>query len=144
MTHPLQLPEAAVQRTMISNTLCRYAWAYDFDELDMIGGCFAREAEVLFTTGLKTGRAEIVAELARRRAVYRPRGETPWHISTNVFVRPVSASKAVVASWFSFGVRKPGEEPMELSSFGWYDDVFVLEDGDWRVLTRRILRPGER
>jgi SnoaL-like domain len=144
MTYPIELSEAAVQRTMIANTLCRYAWAYDWDELHMIGECFCRDAEVLFNTGLRKGRDDVVAELERRRSVYRPDGDTPWHVSTNVFVRPVSSTRAIVASWYSFGVRKQGEQLTKFTSFGWYDDVFILEDGDWRVLTRRVLRAGDR
>ncbi|MDB5424955.1 MAG: hypothetical protein JWQ29_2371 [Phenylobacterium sp.] len=143
----LEITEAAIQRTMIENTLNRYAWAYDFDEFDQIGECFARDAEVEFGgTGLKIGREAVVAELARRRARYRPEGDTPWHICSNVYVRPVSSTRAVVASWYTFGTKKR-DEPLTgtgLDSFGWYDDTFVLEDGEWRIATRRILRPGQR
>ncbi len=144
MTYPIELPAVAVQRTMIANTLSRYAWAYDWDELEMIGGCFCRDAEVIFNTGVRNGRDDVVAEMELRRSVYRPKGDTPWHVISNVFVRPVSATEATVASWYSFGVRPREGQMTEFQSFGWYDDLFVLEEGDWRVLKRRILRAGDR
>lgn len=140
------LSDPGVQWSMISNNLNRYAWAFDWDELDLMGDCFAREARVQFPapTGLKVGREAVVAELERRRSLSRPQGALPWHIITNVFVRPQTPTTAIVASWWSFGV-KPKDGPLAgLTSFGWYDDTFVLEDNDWRVATRRVLMAGER
>ena len=44
-------------RSGIENTLYRYAWTYDMDELDGIAECFTIDAEVQFRdTGLKVGR----------------------------------------------------------------------------------------
>ena len=64
-------------RDGIANTLSRYAWAYDKDELELIGECFTADAEVEFSTGWTTGRDATVAELRRRRDLYRPTGEIP-------------------------------------------------------------------
>ncbi len=141
----MQHPDIANLHARIANTLSRYAWAYDWDEIHLIGECFTRDTEVIFgDTGLKKGRDAVVAELDRRRSIYRPKQQTPWHVSTNVFVRPINETRATVASWYSFGTVEPGKSLTALTSFGWYDDVFALEDGEWRVATRRVLRAGER
>jgi hypothetical protein len=135
--------EVASQRAMIENMLMRYAWAYDMDELELLGGCFANEAEVLFSNGLQIGRSAVVAELERRRAKYRPMGQTPWHVITNVFVRPKAPGETRVSSWWGFGMKEPNGS-MQLSNFGWYDDRFIDQDGEWRIANRRVLSVGQR
>lgn len=137
-----ELSELAVHRTMIENTLCRYAWAFDMANIDLLEGCFTHAAEVQFQDGFRSGRSAVLAELARRRDAYAAE-QTPWHLITNVYVRPESPTRARVASWFSFGAMQR-DKPAALTSFGWYDDIFVLEEDDWRIAHRRVLRPYER
>jgi SnoaL-like domain len=130
---------AAIQRSMIANVLSQYAWAYDLDRLDFLDACFARDAQVEFgDTGLKIGRAAVVAELRRRRDKYRPSGHIPWHVVTNVFVQLETPASAQVWSWYSFGEMVRGK-PMALHKFGRYDDNFILEDEAWRIARRRVL-----
>jgi hypothetical protein len=139
---PSDPTEPGNQRAMIENALCQYAWAFDMDEMSLMGACFTSECKVHFQDCLRIGREAVVEELTQRRAKY-PEQETPWHLVSNVFTRPQTSGEVFVASWFSFGAMKAGKEPA-LASFGWYDDIFVLEDSQWRIAHRRVLRPYQR
>lgn len=131
-------------RSEIENTLYRYAWAYDMDELAAIAECFTEDAEVEFRdTGLKVGRPAVVAEMMRRREKYRPAGETPWHVITNVYITDESARQAKVTSWWTFFVVS-SDHTSAFTGIGSYDDVFANDNGAWRISRRRILLAGER
>jgi hypothetical protein len=139
MTPPIDHSYAAIQRSMIANVLSQYAWAYDLDRLDFLDACFTRDAQVEFgDTGLMLGRAAVVAELRRRRAKYRPTGQLPWHVITNIFVQLEDATSAQVSSWYGFGTMQRGTQ-MGLNKFGRYDDKFIFEDEAWRIARRRVL-----
>jgi len=142
MSTDSRLHDPATQRAMIANNLSRYAWAYDMDDMALLATCFTQQAEVLFNTGPKAGRAEVVAELQRRRAAYRP-DRLPWHLITNIYIEPDTATSVKVASWYAFGPMAPDLQG-SLASFGWYDDRFSIEDGDWRIAHRRVLQPWDR
>ena len=131
------------RRSGIENTLYRYAWAYDMNELDLMPGCFTADAEVEFMdVGWKIGRDAVAGELGRRRGKYVD-GSIPWHVITNVYITDATETDATVRSWYTFFVQAP-DGPQRFSSIGWYDDLFKLEDGDWRVHRRRILSPQDR
>ena len=139
MIPPVDHSYAATQRSMIANVLSQYAWAYDLDRLDFLDACFARDAHVEFgDTGLKVGRAAVVAELRRRREKYRPTRQLPWHVISNIFVQLENSISAHVSSWYSFGAMERGA-PMALNKFGRYDDKFIIEDDAWRIAHRRVL-----
>jgi hypothetical protein len=130
-------------RSQIENTLYRYAWAYDMDELEAMGGCFTAHARVEFRdTGLIVGRDAVVTEMRRRREKYDD-GSTPWHVITNVYITDETADQARVRSWFTFFVQAP-DGAQRFVNIGWYDDLFVNEDTAWRIQRRRILSPHER
>jgi hypothetical protein len=130
-------------RSGIENTLNRYAWAYDMDELDLIADCFATDAEVEFMdSGWKVGRDEVAGEMRRRRQKY-PEGTVPWHVITNVWITDETEDRATVRSWWTFFIQDP-DGSQRLSGVGWYDDVFALEDGAWRVKRRRVRKPHHR
>jgi hypothetical protein len=125
-------------RSEIENTLYKYAWCYDMAGVSEIGDCFAEDAEVLFRdTGLKVGRAAVAQELIRRRQLY-DRGETPWHVISNVLITEETETEAKVKSFYTFFTKPKGGAPV-LRSIGWYDDVFASEGGRWRVRRRRVL-----
>jgi hypothetical protein len=127
-------------RPHIENTLYRYAWTYDMDELDGIGEVFTEDAEVTFGSGLMVGREQVVGEMRRRREKYRPDNSLPWHVITNVYIRRETPTEADVVSFWTFFIRPQGGKP-ELQSIGYYDDLFV-DDGDaWRVKRRVVTYP---
>jgi hypothetical protein len=125
-------------RSAIENTLYRYAWTYDMDELDGIGECFTEDAEVEFGTGSQVGRSDVVTEMRRRREKYRPTDALPWHAITNVFIRNQTDEQAEVVSFFTFCIKSPGSPPV-LTSIGHYDDLFVADGDSWRVKRRRVV-----
>jgi hypothetical protein len=130
-------------RAGIENTLSRYAWTYDMDELDGIGECFTTDAEVEFRdSGLKVGRDAVVAEMRRRHDKY-VEGSVPWHVISNVFIPDDTAEEPVVRSWWTFFVEAP-DGTQTFRGMGWYDDVFALEDGAWRIKRRRVMGPRDR
>jgi 3-phenylpropionate/cinnamic acid dioxygenase small subunit len=130
-------------RASIENTLYRYAWTYDMNELEGIAECFASDAEVEFRdSGLKTGRDEVAGEMRRRRGKYAD-GSIPWHVISNVFITEATGERARVRSWYTFFICPP-DGGQRLASVGWYDDVFALEDGVWRIWRRRVLLPQDR
>ena len=130
-------------RSGIENTLYRYAWTYDMDELDGIAECFTTDAEVEFRdSGLKVGRDAVAAEMRRRRGKYAD-GSIPWHVISNVYITDETEDQATVRSWYTFFVQ--GTDGVQrFTSVGWYDDEFRLEGGVWRVHRRRILSPQDR
>jgi 3-phenylpropionate/cinnamic acid dioxygenase small subunit len=130
-------------RSSIENTLYRYAWTYDMNELDGIAECFTTDAEVEFRdSGLKVGRDAVAAEMRRRREKYAD-GGIPWHVISNIFITDETDSEAKVRSWYTFFVQS-AEGEQRFSGVGWYDDVFGLEDGVWRIKRRRVLLPHDR
>lgn len=129
-------------RSSIENTLYRYAWTYDMNELDGIAECFTTDAEVEFRdSGVKVGRAAVAAEMSRRRGKYDD-GSIPWHVISNIYITDETADQATVRSWYTFFIQGP-DGTQRFASVGWYDDVFALEDGEWRVKRRRVLLPHD-
>jgi hypothetical protein len=130
-------------RSSIENTLYRYAWTYDMNELEDIGECFTTDAEVTFIdSGLKVGREAVAAEMKRRHGKY-PEGTIPFHVITNVYITDVTEQQARVRSWYTFFIEGPDGDSA-YSNCGWYDDVFAPEDGQWRVKRRHIRRLRDR
>jgi len=125
-------------RSGVENTLYRYAWSYDIGDIDGLADCFTLDAESIFTNSdIKRGREEIVTEMRRRRSKYA-HGVTPWHIISNVFITDFSEISARVKSFYTFIEVCPGQ-PLAVRSLGYYDDIFVLEDGTWRISKRQIV-----
>jgi 3-phenylpropionate/cinnamic acid dioxygenase small subunit len=131
------------KRSEIENTLYRYAWTYDMDELDGIAECFTTDARVEFRdTGLKVGRDAVADEMRRRRGKHTD-GSIPWHVISNIYITDVDDHRTRVRSWYTFFIRD-ADGTQRFASIGWYDDEFMLEDGAWRVHRRRILSPQDR
>jgi hypothetical protein len=125
-------------RDSIENTLSQYAWAFDMQELEVMGDCFTVDTQTTFgDTGLKVGREVVAAEMIRRRSLYAA-DETPWHVLSNVYIASQQDALATVKTFFTFIVVKPGE-PLNVRGVGYYDDVF-RDDGDrWRIHERSVM-----
>jgi hypothetical protein len=129
-------------RSGIAHTLERYAWAYDKNGSDGIGECFTSDAHVFFPrVGLKIGREEVAAELRRRRSTHPV--EMPWHVISNAYITDAAPQQATVKSRYAFFLQPP-DGIAQFVSVGWYDDVFVVDGGLWRIKHRRVLRPHDR
>jgi hypothetical protein len=129
-------------RDSIENNLSLYAWAFDMDELELMGDCFTEDAEVTFAVGTRLGRAAVVDQLDQLRERFRPE-VVPWHVISNVLITDATEQEATVKSFFTFFTRRGDEAPV-VSSIGYYDDVFANEGGTWRVKRRRVASGGTR
>lgn len=128
-------------RSGIAHTLQRYAWVYDKNGSAGIAECFTSDARVFFPrVGLKVGRDEVAAELRRRRSTHPI--DVPWHVISNVYVTDETPQRASVNSRYVFYLQR-SDGTAQFMSFGWYDDVFVVDDGLWRIKHRRVLQPHE-
>jgi hypothetical protein len=129
------------RRAGIENTLYLYAWAFDMDEIPRLGECFTARAAVDFPDGPRVGRDAIVVELGARRRRYAPNAERPWHVISNVLIEDVD--RAVRArSFFTTSVSRRGDDVPVPRAVGYYDDVFVLDSGRWRIDRRRVVSAG--
>jgi hypothetical protein len=125
------------RRSLIENTLNKYAFCYDVGPLEPIADCFAVDAEVTFVdTGPFFGRDAVAQEMARRRQVPRYQdGSTPWHVISNIYIVDGDEFEVTVRTWWTFFVIGPDKTP-RLDSVGYYDDV-LRNDGDtWRIKHR--------
>jgi hypothetical protein len=130
-------------RSEIENVLYRYAWAYDMDEVDGMAGCYTADAEVEFMdVGVKVGRGAVVEEMRRRRVLHREKDVVPWHVISNVLIERLGVAEARVISFWTFVPRTP-DGSLQIRAIGYYDDVFMLEDGHWRIHRRRVRMAGE-
>jgi hypothetical protein len=123
-------------RSPVENTLFRYAYMYDMDDLLSIGECLTEDVEVEFSTGLKRGKAEVEAELERQRGKYRTQGVAPRHLISNIFIRHETSYEVEVTSSYAFFV-KPLDEPPSFKGLGYYNDTLVDEGGIWKLKARR-------
>jgi hypothetical protein len=125
-------------RSNIENTLYRYTWAFDLDELDLLDECFTPDAEVDFEGDLKVGRPAVIAELRQRREKYRRDGATPWHSVTNLFITDETADRVAAKAFWHFFMRT-SDGTYAFLMFGFYDDIFVRDGDVWRIESRRVL-----
>jgi SnoaL-like protein len=131
---------AVSERDAIENALYRFGWSFAMADRTGLEASFSRDAEVTFDVGLtKVGRTAVVAEVMRRREAYVPRAQMLWHVLTNVYVEQTAPDQARVRSYFTALVTGESGAPA-LQSLGYYADDFVLEEGDWRIAKRRIVR----
>ncbi len=129
-------------RDEIENTLARYCWCYDTDQLDSIWCCLTPDAEVAFLAVTAVGREAVIEELRRRRARYDD-GAIPAHALVNVYLREPQAGDVEVTSMYLFSAQAPGAEP-RFTSTGYYHDHFRYHDGAWRISRRRIIQRLEQ
>jgi hypothetical protein len=123
-------------RDSIENVLYSYSWGFSRGENERLAGCFAEHAEVVFPTGYRAvGRAAVMEELERRQAVIADAGRTAWIVITNTLI--VADSPGEVSANSLYMSLDGSTAP----SVGWYEDVFALADGAWRIVRRQV-HPG--
>lgn len=129
-------------RDEVSNTLSRFAFGFDYDDVEELAACFTADVHVTFTDGEDDGLDAVMANFARRRQAFRERDVMPWHLINNVFVSDGPTPDSLgVRSFFTFFTRARGEPPKP-SSLGLYDDVFVPSGAHWLIAARTIRSGG--
>jgi len=111
----------------IQQLLSRYCFAHDSQDPEMLATTFAKDATLL---GI-TGRDEIAARYADG---YKHLTARRRHVLTNFLILEDSDERAVVQSYITLYLIR-GEE-LELHLIGVYRDEVIVEDGEWKILSR--------
>ena len=114
----------------ISQTLARYARAFDCHDLDLLSALFATDAVLVLPSGTVVGRDAIRDEYA---AAFRS-NRTTKHIIANIEVdddggTPTSTSSLLVTGWKN--------ETLTIS-WGTYRHTYVENDGTYLFRTKEI------
>jgi SnoaL-like protein len=128
-------------RDEIENLYALYAWAFDMDQLELLADMFTDDAKVEFSNGQAEGREEVLADLEKRRAIFRRDSLVPWHLMTNLHIVRATEREATVRCFYTFFVKQPSGS-IDPNRIGYYEDVFVEQAGVWRIRRRRIVSGG--
>ena len=141
---PGDRPLAPGVRPDIENTLARYAWLFDANDIDGLRDCFTTDAALeIGDERAVTGREAVIAELRRRRERYAGSGALPWHLTSTVEIVTADELSATVRSRFALTILE-ADGPPRLASVGSYDDELVCVEGRWRIRRRRVRQPAGR
>jgi hypothetical protein len=111
----------------IQQLLSKYCFAHDSQDPEMLATTFAKDAQLM---GLQ-GRETIAARYAEG---YKNLTARRRHVLTNFLILEDGETEAVVQSYITLYLIK-GEQ-LELHLIGVYRDRVIVEDGEWRILTR--------
>lgn len=127
-------------RNAIEDTIIRYAWAYDENEIDAAVDVFLDGATLeVANSGLApaVGKEAIRAFLADAREGRAARGEQPRHLVNNVRILEVGAGRATVLSYMTLMVTD-ADGSARVDCAGTYLDSLVAVDEGWKLENRRI------
>jgi uncharacterized protein (TIGR02246 family) len=127
----------------IRNLMSRYGQYLDAKNFEAYAGLFAKEGE---WSGNLSGYATIkgpdniraAMEKAFAERVYDPAHITNLHLVTNIEIN-VEGQRATAFSRYTVFSRNEADQPYARVS-GRYDDVFILENGQWKFLSRATRR----
>jgi hypothetical protein len=111
----------------ISRVLYRYCYAHDSRDVEMLASTFAKDVELL---GQK-GRDAVAAVYANG---YKTLTAQRRHVLSNIMLLEDGDDRAVVQSYITLYLIRDGKLEVHLS--GIYRDHVVIEDGEWKILTR--------
>jgi len=115
-----------------ASLFARYARRADDHDYDAWGELFSPDAVFAFGSDECRGREAIRAWLADRLG-----GAVCFHSIVNIDVVPDGPMRARADADFVFHRREGAA--WEISLVGRYEDVLVLEEGEWRFLEHRIV-----
>jgi ketosteroid isomerase-like protein len=120
----------------IRTLIAEYRRQLDARDYPAYSALFARDGEFVGNVGRATGPAAIEAMLVESLGprIEAP-GPTAFHLVANSIIS-VDGDTATGTSTFVV-LRRGAGDVVEFQSMGEYDDVFVREDGRWRIQTRR-------
>lgn len=126
--------EAMEAELAIRNLIARYCFAMDDRDIPAIGELFTREARVWSGDGVKDsrGRKALVAMYEGRFAVL---GATN-HLIHQAEIRVESGTRATGTVSSHAEVWRNGRQQIAALR---YEDVYALEDGEWRIADRTML-----
>lgn len=129
---------SADDRLAILEVIARYAWALDTGDADGFSDCFCRDGVLVWDAFETADKWQGQAALRHFAEFFRglPTSAGRQHHVSNTQIMPCKGG-ASARSYVAVAVRQ-GDGPHLLSVMGYYEDLFRLEDGQWRLAERTI------
>ncbi len=123
----------------IREVIARYAWALDTGDVEGFVACFCRDGVLLWDAFEEPQRWEGHAALRHFATFFRdqPTSAGRQHHVTNTVVTACNGG-ARSRSYAAVALRQ-GDGPHLLHVMGYYEDLFRVEEGEWR-LAERVIR----
>lgn len=130
---------SAADQLAIREVIARYAWALDTGDVEAFVACFARDGVLVWDAFESPDRWEGEAALRHFAAFFRdaPTSAGRQHHVSNIVIEPCEGG-ARSRAYAAVALRQ-GDGPHLLTVMGYYEDLFRLEDGHWR-LAERVIR----
>jgi 3-phenylpropionate/cinnamic acid dioxygenase small subunit len=127
-------------RHAIEDSIYRYAWGYDDDELDLLASAFAEQATLnhAIDGSFVEGRETIRAWMDEKREVFRQAGEQPRHMIANVVVEQDSETTASSRCYMTMMVTR-SDGTVYAHHAGRYFDTYVRVGDRW-LFSQRLIR----
>jgi len=128
----------------IRNVKARYCRFLDTKDWESLSGVFTADAilDVRADTGLEPihGRADLIAQI--RAAVID--AQTAHHVHTPEINLTSAVDAAVIWAMQDRVVWSPGKSPLpgiaSITGFGHYHELYVRQDGVWKIAALRLTR----
>ena len=146
----MTVPMSPVEQVLAQ--LGRQKWAVDTRDAAALAGIYtADSAQVIYQAGpggrteiaRSQGRDEIIGAItagwARTAATWYP--GSMIHQIDSVIPEPASGGRIRCRSYASFLALDPGGVPL-LKGYGSYDDIWALDEGEWRLAYRETVMYG--
>jgi 3-phenylpropionate/cinnamic acid dioxygenase small subunit len=127
-------------RDEIADTIYRYAWGYDDDDLDLLAAAFAEGATLnhAIDGSIVTGPAEIREWMDEKREVFRANGEQPRHMIANIVAEQESETTASSRCYMTMMVTR-SDGSVYAHHSGRYLDKYVRVGDRW-LFSERLIR----
>jgi 3-phenylpropionate/cinnamic acid dioxygenase small subunit len=127
-------------RHAIEDSIYRYAWGYDDDELDLLASAFAEDATLnhAIDGSFVEGRDTIRTWMDEKREVFRQAGEQPRHMIANIVVEQHSETTASSRCYMTMMVTR-SDGTVYAHHAGRYFDKYVLVGERW-LFSERLIR----
>jgi hypothetical protein len=127
------------QKQAILELLARAAYGYDEREVEMLKDSFSEGANFVIDIAGVDG--EILVEgreaiMALQTGAMEEQSDKRRHVVTNVFFTSEGDGKATVVS--NLTITSVEDGAIRLVSSGIYRDEVAMEDGQWRIVSRRL------
>ena len=124
----------------IQQLLSRYCYAHDSRDTEMLASCFAKDVSLL-------GRQGRDAVVDRYATGYKELTKRRRHVLSNFIMLEDGETEALVQSYITLYLIE--DDKLELHLIGVYRDRVIIEDGEWKILTREATMdvpydPGDR
>jgi len=126
----------------IQELLSRSAYALDERQLDMLRDTFSESAALVVDIAGVDGEARFEGRDAIMGLMTDSMAEQPdqrRHVVTNVFFETEGADRATLVSNITITSVAPDRQAIRLVTSGLYRDEVVMEGGQWRIASRRII-----